>query len=106
MNKSELALLILQYEQKAREAENLLSEIEKGVLELGETFKVGDVTATYYNPSDVLDWETPGKQAPKDTISLYTTYKPTTAWKQVCLEAGIEPLVVETKPARVVVKIK
>ena len=73
MNASELALMLLAWEQKKQELDLMEAEIETAVLEIGETQTVGNVRASYRKGRRVLDWALAGKDADPGIIADYTT---------------------------------
>lgn len=130
MNASELATKMLDWEAKKFELDNIEEEIKQAVLELGSTQKVGNVMASYTSGRRKLDYEIPGKLAPKDVIDLNTTEsefvdweaaKPlidpdiiaeftkitrSINWSAVCKSAKIDPVVLEEGTPSVTVKLK
>lgn len=118
---SGLALLMLQWEEKLRELNEISSRISAGVLSHGKTVTVGNVRASYYKGRRKLDYQTPGAAAPAQVIAAHSTTQTHTDWeglalsfdpsefdiekhtdkenvvdwKAVCKEAGIEPDVAE-----------
>ena len=105
--KRELAQLLLEFESVSCMLEDLEYSIAELIVKNEESVEVGNVRATFYNPSDVYDYVAPGSQADPETIKACTTIKTTEtiAWKKVCDLAGLEPSFVTTKPARATVKV-
>ena len=113
VDRSELARMMLLWEQKAAELEALGESIKTDVLALAETQTVGNVTAKYTKGRRELDYQTPAmvKVGP-DEISPYQQYVPETVipaktyvdWKKLCAELEIEPEV--TKEGTPSVKIR
>ena len=83
MNKSELAGKILLWEEKKTELDNLEDEIKQEVLTLKLSQKVGNVSVSYTNGRRELDYETPGKLAPAETIKNNTTINSFVDWEEV-----------------------
>lgn len=71
-------------------------EVEGSILALteglGESVKVGDVTAEYSNGRTVYDYQGPSQLADPAIIQRNTAPQPDKVdWKKVCEEAGIQP---------------
>jgi len=66
MNASELATLMLDWEQKRQVLTALESTIEMAVKDLGKSFVVGNIHAIYYKGRVSTDWEAAAKDAIKD----------------------------------------
>jgi hypothetical protein len=131
MNASELAAKMLEWELKYRELDVLEQTIKSIVLEIGETQTVGNIRATYSKGRAKYDYETPGSQAEKEIIGLYSevreqvnweelarSYDPSDTvitnftsietiinWRNVCRAADIEPLTVSQGEPNVRVKL-
>jgi len=90
MDKSELANLMLLWEQKRRELDQIEERITHAVEEIGETVKAGNVQAKYISGHIVYDYETTGKTAPVEIIAKHTNIKAVTSWAKVCEEAGLQ----------------
>jgi hypothetical protein len=108
MNKSELALLMLEYERAQAQADALRAVIEAEVMELGETVKAGNVTASYsggrksYNYAGIL--------AQYDEVALepWTTIVPATVkvdYRAACKGLGIQDVPFTQSPPSVTVKV-
>lgn len=82
MNASELANLMLEYEQYQRHAHALRAKIEAAVLKIGKTQTVGNVRASYMAGRRTFDYEAavkgaldagwlePGDLAPFETLDI------------------------------------
>ena len=101
---SELARLILDWELMKKELDRIEEEIERDVLILAETQKVGNVHVTYTKGRRELDYKSPGiEQLDDDTIETYTEHMPQRVieaydeidWRKACQAAGVEPVVVK-----------
>jgi predicted transcriptional regulator len=127
MNSSQLAIKMLEWEEKKRALDALSAEIESEVLKLEKTQVVGKVRVTYSGGRATYDYQTPAREASIELIEKYSTERTVTdwdlvkeevpeviakystieidvAWNQVCKEAGIEPVVLlKTEP---IAKIK
>jgi hypothetical protein len=57
MNASELAAAMLQWEQKRQELDTLEEQIKTAVLELGKTYVVGNVRATFSQGRKTYDYQ-------------------------------------------------
>lgn len=104
VDRSELARMMLLWEQKAAELEVLGESIKTDVLALAETQTVGNVTAKYTKGRRELDYQTPAMvQATPNQISPFQKYEPEqvipartyTDWRALCKELEIEPNVVK-----------
>lgn len=89
MNASELAMKMLEWEEKRRDLDELEDEIKSAVLEIGKTQTVGNVRASFFNGKKKFDYETPGRMA--DQMIINANIHQTVDWRQVCKEADIEP---------------
>lgn len=83
----------------------LETEIEPVILQREKTFSAAGVRASYYQPSEKIDWEKFGKDAPSNIIEKHTRTTTSTSWAKVCEEAGIVGSGVFSE-ARVVFKIE
>lgn len=106
----QLAAMFVELAKARENVADLEKKIERQVLGRKETVKIAGLVASYYKPSDVMDYETCAKawEFVDPEIIKECTHTPDpvpyTSWKDVCEKAGIEVLVRETKPARVVIK--
>lgn len=135
MDKSELSMKMLEWEKLQNQIKALEKEIQTAVLEIGKTFDVGNIRASYsagrreFNYQEackdadpgiidkcttrsvVIDYEAIFKlvKIPHDILSANTTLSTSIDWKAVCDEIGIEkdkiPLLSQ-KPPSVTVKFK
>jgi hypothetical protein len=104
---SELAKDMLEWESLKRSLDRLEASIKERVIALGKTQNVGNVRATYSGGRRSFDYETPGRAADPEIIKAFTETKivETTAWKEICERAGIEPVIISTTPPSVTVKM-
>lgn len=101
---SALARLMLLWEEKKRQLDEIEAGIRDSVLQLKRTQTVGNVRATYNNPRSSYDYETPGKRAPKGIITIHS--KTVIDWRAVCKAAEIDPIVKPgTGPGSVSIKL-
>lgn len=87
MDKSKVAAMMLEWENKKKELDILETLIEDQVLSYGETFVVGAVRATYNNGRKTYDYEKAGLSA--DPAIVLECSKTVVDWKLVCDEAKI-----------------
>jgi hypothetical protein len=94
VDKTALAMLLLEWGQKQEELETIEANIKECVLQLEKTQVVGDVRATYSKPRAKRDYEIAGKQAPKEIQDRHTTTSIVTKtdWKSICEDAEIEDI--------------
>lgn len=93
VDKSALAGMLLRYEEQLRILQQLEASIARCVLQLGQTFVVGNVRARYSNAKRTYDYETYGRElASPEVIQQYTETETITKtdWRLVCKAAGIE----------------
>ncbi len=62
MSRRDLALLILQYEDEIKKADQTAKQIQAEIMTLAESVTVGSVTAKYSKGRATLDWESPVRQ--------------------------------------------
>lgn len=106
-NPSNLAILILMWEDHKRLVDAVEDVIKEVVLELGETVKVGNVTASHYGGRTTYDYEGAAKddESAKLYIPDFTTTTTTTNWRLVCEAAGIEAPVLKKSDPSVSLKL-
>ena len=106
VNLSHLARLMLLWEQKKRETDELERGIKDAVLQLGKTQTVGYVRATYSNPRKSYDYEGALEQDLEDgdlldewkdqiRAAISEHMKTVVDWRAACKTAKIEPIVTE-----------
>jgi hypothetical protein len=120
VNKSQLARLMLEYEQKRDELDGIAEAIEQAVLEIGETVVTGNVTAKYSGPYLRKDYEAAyddhymeAKEAEDEqtlgafeaTRAAHTKTREYVSWAKVCKDLEIDVTEGKTIPARVSIKI-
>jgi hypothetical protein len=117
MNK--LAQMMLEWETKRRELEDLENKIVAIVLDHGNTVTVGNIRATYSKGRRELDYRAPVESAAltdpiaqalieKYTETIEGQWVPSTTktdWKSAAKEHGIEPVVLGQKDPTVKVKV-
>jgi len=108
MDMSELAALMLKWEETKRALDEMGAQIKEAVLEIGKTQNVGRVRASYSGGRKSYDYVTAGKQAPQEIIVAHTVQPPmpapVTDWRAVCKAAKIDPPFTKSEP-RVTVKL-
>jgi len=107
MDSSELAKLLLEWEELEKQQAIIAEAVEKEVLKLGKTFRVGNVSASYTNPRKKYDYETGAMEHPHYTEELNKHYeKVTIDWRGMCKELGAKaPYEMQGEP-KVTIKIK
>ncbi len=113
INLSMLARLMLEWETKRQDLDDLEDAIKDLVLHLGETQTTGNVRATYNNPRNSYDYEGPCRLVLEDeepggrvNSAILEHTKMVTSWKSVCEAAKIEPIVTPgTGPGSVTLKL-
>ncbi len=112
LSERELIDLMLEYSDKSAELEEIAEKIRVQVLLRGESYKIADVTATYYKQSHKTDY----KQAAMESAAISTdpdaleVYRkpPQYDFRRFCIDHGID-LEQYTKPdkaPRVVIRRK
>lgn len=102
LNPSELAALMLEWEQVQRKADALKAQIESAVMAIGATQQVGNVKATYSKGRMSYDYEAAVSSrleaARNDEaemvrlraiVDAFTTTRTSTRWREVCEAMGI-----------------
>lgn len=96
MSRSQLAKLMLQYEEAKREADRLAELITQEVLDIGETVDVGNVRATYNSGRREFDYELAAAHAivsgkvPPDEEAKYTVIK--VDWRRLCQDNDLDDI--------------
>ena len=106
MNASELAMLMLEWEEAENKASRLKDEIVAAVLKLKKTQNVGNVRATYSSGRRKYAYQSTAENHPMvgdATLRLFTTEK--VDWKKVCNHAGIDDVPFEKSGPSVSVKL-
>jgi len=110
MDDINLTKLFIAYAETRKALAEQEAEIVKQVMARKDTVKMAGVTATYYKPANYRDYALGGKDADKEVIKKHTEIVPAVEerevvdWKAVCDELEIDAPIIDTKPARVVVK--
>lgn len=89
MDMSQLAALMLEYEQVQRKADAMKAEIEAAVLEIGKTQTVGNVRASYSGGRKSYNYEAAARDVPPALIEANTKTRVSIDWRQVCVDAEI-----------------
>ena len=93
MNASELAKIMLEYEESQGYADALRKKIEDAVMELQSTQKVGNVTATYRKPRKTYNYEKAAEGVDGSVIVQFTEIPaPRVDWRKICAYAEIEEI--------------
>ena len=100
MDKSELAMLMLEWEKKNHELHLIELKIGDEVMQLKQTFVVGNVRATYSDGRRSFDYESTARvdeRCSQQIIDIHT--KPVIDWKAICeaLDIAKENIVVLSK---------
>jgi len=95
MDASELAAKLLQYEAEYKALEALKEEIIEAVLDVGETQKAGNVTASYSGGRKTFDYQTAAVESPKVTPDIIQEFTKTVTtvevdYLKVCDAAGLD----------------
>ena len=97
MNATELATKMLEWEKLKRQADTLAAEIEAEVLQMGKTYNVGNVRATFAKGRTYTsyDWTPVEQMADPDVIEKFTTIttNSVTDWEKVAVECELAPIV-------------
>ena len=102
---SELARMMLSWEEMKQSLDALGETIKRKVLWIGKTQNVGNVRASFAKGRRVYDYKTPGQFAPEDLIGEHTTTVTTTDWRNVCKDAQIEGRLVKQSLPSVSLKL-
>lgn len=108
MDEINLAKLFIEYAETRKKLQEMEEQIKAACLDLQKSFKIGSVSATYYGPSTVTDYEGAARAygASDEVIQKNTTVSESVSWKGVCEDSFITPgdMFKIVKPPRVVVK--
>ena len=100
MDNSELAKLMLDWEQAQTQADALKLKIQDAVLALGKTQTVGNVRATYSQGRKSYDYETGAVEHPAFTLDIATQHsKMVVDWRTVCKELGAQAPFTQSDPS-------
>lgn len=102
---SELAQLMLGWEQAKSDLAMFEDIIVDMVLTLGKTQTVGNVRASYSGGRKTYDYHVAGQRAPEDIIRAHTETKVVVHWRGVCQDAGVEDIPFTKSPPRVTLKL-
>ena len=106
MNASELANLMLKWEELRKQLDDIEATIQSEVLIVGKTQTVGNVRASYSNGRRTFDYETPAKPiAPPEIVVQHTEIIEKIDWKKICDAVGATPIVVSQTEPSVSVKL-
>lgn len=110
MTASELALLMLKWEEKQKEIAVIEAQIKGAVLTIGKTQTVGNVRATYSAGRKTYDyanaWERYGHEAEqKIGIKIEDYAKVSYDYRQACIDGGIKDIFFTQSEPSVSVKL-
>ena len=97
MDASQLAMKLLEWEQKRRELDVLEAEIQAAVLELQTTQTVGNVRASYRKGSRRYDYEMAVREAQVSDDALQAFQSIQTDWRAACKAFEITNLPVKSQ---------
>lgn len=105
MDKSQLARLMLEWEEVKRRLDYLEAHIRNEVLQLQESQKVGNVKATYYTGRRTYDYEAACEGTDDALVEAYTI--PKVDWRSLALEGiGLEQEEIPFKESQPSVSLK
>ena len=105
MNKSDLAKLMLKYEEVKRECDKLEQEIKNAVMYFEESVEVGNVRATLRAGRKTYDYEAAAVD-PRVTADIVVNNSDMKInWKGVCETAGIKDIPFEVSEPSVYIKL-
>jgi hypothetical protein len=106
MNKSELAKLMLEYEEIKRKCDAIEKEITDAVMYLEESVEVGNVRATLRAGRKTYDYQAATNGNPLITTELINRNSELKIdWKSICEEANIKDIPFEVGNPSVSIKI-
>ena len=106
MNASELANLMLKWEELRKQLDDIEATIRLEVLAVGKTQTVGNVRATYNKGTRTFDYETPSKPiTPPELVKQHAETIEKIDWKSICKKVGATPIVVSQTEPSVSVKL-
>jgi len=105
IGRSELAIMMLQWEEKKRALDELETTISQAVLHLGESVTVGNVKAKYSKGRNTYDYESPCRASDRfdAEVDHYTTEVPEEIipastkidFRALAKHLGVDPLVAQ-----------
>jgi hypothetical protein len=93
MDRSQLAMLMLQWEVKRRELDDMEAAIASAVMDMGETYNVGNVRATYSEGRKTFQYEIAARNLPRNDewkAVVKNATREVTDWRTVCTELEVE----------------
>ena len=106
MTRSELAKLMLEYEDVRRKCTEMEKQITDAVMYYEESVEVGNVRATLRAGRKTYDYETAANDHPRVTpvlVKLHSTMK--VDWKSICNDAGIKDIPFDVGNPSVYIKL-
>jgi len=107
MNRSNLAKLMLKYEEVKRECDQLEQQITEGIMYFEESVEVGNVRATLRAGRKTYDYEMAAVD-PRVTPEIVLNNSHTEIkinWKAICEEAGVKDIPFEVGEPSVYIKL-
>ncbi len=106
MKSSQLASLMLDWENAQTKADSLAQQIREEILKLGKSQTVGNVVATYRKGTTSYDYETPARATIQPDILADKYSKLVYNFREACIDNNIEPLVIGIGDPSVSLKLK
>jgi len=92
---SQLAQVMLDWQEKKQQLDNLEKQISEAVMLRKKTFITGNVQAKYVSGRREFDYETSGRAASIEMIQQCTTTYQTTDWQKVCEAVQVPEDIIE-----------
>ena len=106
MKSSQLASLMLDWENAQIKADSLAQQIKNEILIMEKSQTVGNVVATYRKGTTSYDYETPARENIQPDILTNQYAKLVYNFREACLANNIEPLVIGVGDPSVSLKLK
>lgn len=106
IDKTALARLMLEWEAKRKELDKIETDIKNIVLELGESFTVGDIRATFTKGRTTYDYEMTVQRAEPDQETVDKFTSTVIDYRGITQELNLEPIIKTVGEPSVTIKIK
>lgn len=94
MNELELTKLFVEYKELLNQVDEKEKKIIEEILKLKESKNISGVKATYYKPSEKINYEqavvTSGLDISEDVYKKHTKKTETISWKDMAEELGVD----------------
>jgi len=106
MDKSDLAKLMLEWEEAQKKADELKANIVDAIFVTKKTEVAGNVTASYFGGKRTFEYESVARKHPGFKRDMTRTYIKKVDWKKICEILGIKEIPFTKSAPSVSLKIK